>query len=187
VVGRFLSKCAKKESELLRETMEKLAEARGKEIGEVYENLQGFTELSDRDEEIWQPLFAVCAVLAPERLGELREAAIALSRWKSEADQDDSLPLRLLTDIRSLLERCEEKVPSVDLVSWLNKLPESPWAEAGRELSQSRLARLLRPFGVSSRDVRCDDGVKRGYLKTELQGAVALYVESQSATGATTQ
>ena len=186
-VGRFLARRYEKESEPLRKQLLELSHASKGEILEVYENLAEISELSDRDEEIWQPLFAVCAVLAPARLPELMKAALALSGSKAASDVDDSLPLRLLADIRELLDGCGETIPSVEMVTKLKGLAESPWSEPGRELTQNRLARMLRPFGVSSRDVRCGDSVMRGYLKTELQGAVALYVESQSTTGATTQ
>jgi len=186
-VSRFLSKRAKAESEPLSRILEGLAATHGQQIEEVYEKLPAFPELSDRDEEIWQAIFAICEVLAPERACELQKAAIALSQGKAEADADDSLPLRLLADIRGLLGRCGEKVPSADLVAWLKDLPESPWGEPRRELTQARLARMLKPFGPLSRDIRLSERVVRGYLKAELKEAVTLYWKLESATGATTQ
>ncbi|MBI3934960.1 MAG: DUF3631 domain-containing protein [Acidobacteria bacterium] len=186
-VGRFLFRRAQAEAEPLRGTFGKVASVRGQEIAEVYASLPGFPELTDRDEELWGPLFAVCAVLAPDRLPELKKAALALSGAKAESDVDDSLSLRLLSDIGELLGGFEETIPSAELVTKLKGLPESPWGESGRELTANRLARMLRPFGVSSRGVRVGDKTPKGYLRKELEEAISLYVGSQSATSATTQ
>jgi hypothetical protein len=186
-VGRWLEKRAKKQSEPLRESLRAISQARRGEVLEVYENLPELTELSDRDEEIWQPLFAVCAVLAPDRLPELKKAALALSGSKAAADVDDSLSLRLLADIGDLLEGFGENIPSAQLVTKLKDLPESPWGELGRELTANRLARMLRPFGVVSMSVRIGDKTPKGYRRGDLEEAISLYVGPQSATSATNQ
>ena len=186
-MGRFLTRRTEKESEPLRKNLREISQARKVEILEVYENLPELAELSDRDEEIWQPLFAVCAVLAPERLPELKKAALALSGSKAKSDIDDSQSLRLLADIEDLLEGFGERVPSAELVSKLKELPESPWDEPGRELTPNRIARILGPFGVSSRKVRVGEKSIQGYLKADLQEAVSLYIGSESGTDGTNQ
>ena len=132
-IGRFLSRRAKAESEPIRAALEGISQSRARDVASVYEQLPTFHELSDRDDEIWQALLAVCAVLAPERIGELRQAAVALSRAKAKADTDDSLPLKLLADIVSILEMFDAmNIASADLLSRLKELEASPWSEPGR-------------------------------------------------------
>src|ERR1017187_4111668 len=48
------------------------------------------------------PLFAVCAVAAPERVGELQHCAQTLTGAKAADDLEDSLPLKLLADVRNV-------------------------------------------------------------------------------------
>lgn len=185
-IGRFLSRQAKAESEPIRALLEKISQRRGQDVANVYENLPAVHDLSDRDEEIWQALFAVCADLAPERITELRQSAVALS--KAEADADDSLAMKLLTDIGTILsDTGDTNIPSAELVAKLKDLEESPWGEPGREMTTNRLARMLRQFGVSTRTIRVGGKTPKGYIKSELFEAVSLYVGFESATSATTQ
>ncbi|MBI2817832.1 MAG: DUF3631 domain-containing protein [Acidobacteria bacterium] len=186
-VGRFLSRKAKTESDPMRAALASMAVRRAADVSQVYSQLPEMDDLSDRNEEIWQSLFAVCAVLAPGRIAELRQAAVALSKGKAESDTDDSLPLKLLADIGELLAAFDEKVPSEELVSKLKALPVSPWNEPGRELTQNKLARMLKHFGPEPRGVRVGDKTPKGYLKAELEEAISLYVGSESATSATNQ
>lgn len=186
-VGRYLARRAEADSGTLRESLAMIAQRRGKDIGKVYEMLPPMSNVSDRDEEILQPLFAVCSVLAPERLKALQESALAMSRAKAEADADDSLPMRLLADINSLMESVTDDIPSADLVAALKGIEAAPWSEPGRELTANRLARMLAPFGVSTRNIRTGMKVVKGYVREQLLEAVALYIGSGTATGATEQ
>ena len=186
-VGRYISRKAKEESKPLRERLEELAQGKGAIISAVYENLLAFPDLSDRDEELWQPLLATCSVLAPGRVEALKKDAIALCKCKADSDTDNSIQLLLLSDISTMLGSFGDNVPSAELVSKLKELEDSPWGEPGRELTPNRLARMLKPFGASTRTVRSGEKTPRGYIKSELQEAVSLYIDSGSETCATNQ
>jgi hypothetical protein len=183
-VARFRFDRAKGEAEPIRFQVEQTVKALGAEIEEAYANLPELSFLSDRDEEIFSPLFAVCAVLAPERVRELERAAKALCDGKSNDALDDSLGLRLLADLMQLWPKGEESWQTADILSALNSEVESPWA-GDCELNPRRLARMLRPFEILPRDVRTCSGSRKGYILAQVQLAHSRYIGSESATSAT--
>nr|MBA2536931.1 DUF3631 domain-containing protein [Actinomycetota bacterium] len=126
--------------------------------------------LSDRAEDVWEPLVAI-AELAGDRWVKLAWEATALSR--TSASNDDSLGIKLLEDITPIIDGLVE-VPSAALVAALNDLPESPWAEftRGRPLTQRKLADLLRPFGVCPHS----NGTRRVYLASSFEDPFRRYL-----------
>ena len=61
---------------------------------------------------------------------------------------DDTLAIRLLHDVRQVFT--DETLGSAALVRRLVGLEDRPWADwaGGRPITQARVARLLRPFGI---------------------------------------
>lgn len=186
-VGRFLAARASAEVKPIREAVASFARAHQGVITQAYMRLiaadLGF--LGDRDADLWIPLFAVCSVAAPKRVAELKQSAVALSTAKAGDDADDSLPVKLLADIRAVWPEAQEKCDTATLIDRLKALDESPWAEY--ELSPRKLARMLKPFGVESRGVRIGDKTPKGYEYSALKSAFARYLEDLSATAATSQ
>jgi hypothetical protein len=91
----------------------------------------------------------------------------------ADADEDGSLGTKLLADIRTIFaERSVSFLASVDLLSSLSKLDESPWSEF--EMTPRKLARRLKPFGVRSE--RNTTGSVRGYRLEDLKDAFARYL-----------
>ena len=97
-VDRFLQGRAKDDAEPVRESLVEWAKAYQESVRCAYENMADLKFLSDRD--LWMPLFAVCTVAEPERLDELQRCAVALSGAKAAGDVEDSLPLKLLADVK---------------------------------------------------------------------------------------
>jgi hypothetical protein len=128
-------------------------------------------ELSDRAQDIWEPLFAIADQAAgawPERA---RRAALALSAGEEVAD--DSHGIQLLTDIHSLFEDAGvDRFLSADLAWKLASLDESPWGDLnGRTLDQRKLARLLKPYGIRSTQIRIGETTSKGYRRDHFQDA----------------
>ena len=92
-----------------------------------------------RDKEIWKPLFAICQVIAPERIPELSKSAIDIATFKTR-------PIRRLGDLRGEEEKmrrleyterlvrdaltvvgARDRIASSDLVRGLRDIPTSPW------------------------------------------------------------
>jgi hypothetical protein len=175
-VARFLAARANAEAKPIREAVASFARAHPDVITQAYTRLivadLGF--LGDRDADLWIPLFAVCSVAAPERIADLKQSALALSTAKAGDDADDSLPLKLLTDIRTVWPVGQEKCDTATLIDRLKALDESPWADYG--LSPHKLARMLKPFGVESRGVRIGDKTPKGYEYGSLVSAFSRYL-----------
>ncbi|HLH44041.1 MAG TPA: DUF3631 domain-containing protein [Bryobacteraceae bacterium] len=184
-VERFRFSRAQREAEPIRHQIGEGVKAVADEIREAYLNLPELPFLSDRDEEIFSPLFAVCAVLYPSRLGELSESAQALCAAKTSDTVDDSLSLRLLDDLMRLWPEGELYWATADMLTALKSEPESPWSEM--ELTARRLARMLRPFEIVARNIRTDYGVKKGYLLESVKVAHSRYIGPESATSATSR
>lgn len=127
--------------------------------------------LEGRNEELWLPLFSVCAVLCSERLLELEASARQYAGAK-DVDESDEIGLRLLSDIRDLFEqRGTERLASATIVDALNAIQDSPWPgwSYGRGLDARGLSILLRPFGIQPQNIRLDAGVVKGYLRESFE------------------
>jgi hypothetical protein len=144
------------------------------QIAEAY-GKQALDFLHDRDADIWEPLFAIASVAVPGRIVELKRIALQLSGEKSDLDTDNSRGIRLLADIRDIFASTKHaKLETADLIIKLENLPESCWSDFKAVV----LARLLRPFGVSPRQVWIDGANRRGYDSADFTEAFAAYLPS---------
>ena len=136
--------------------------------------------LSDRAADNWMPLLAIAEALGGTWPKEAREAATALS-GDGTAD-NESVKVELLRDIQAAFKDLPEaKVWSIDLCNRLALLEERPWGtwKHGKPMTPVQLARLLKPFGITSRSVRMDgQGTSRGYLIEDFTEAFERYSSS---------
>jgi hypothetical protein len=173
-IERFIGRNVTPQGVALRKRIAALISAKRRDIEAVYEKLE-LDFLPDRDAENWLPLFSVLQVLAAERIPELRALAIQMTGAKAAADQDDSLGLRLLGDLQAVWRDGEAAALTTDLISRLEVIDDAPWREAFK-LDARKLARLLRGFDVSPRQVRIGSVTGKGYRAEELSVAVSRYV-----------
>jgi hypothetical protein len=149
-----------------------------------YYYAHGLGFLKDREEELWLPLFSVCAIAAPDRLKALENVAMQLAAHKESCESDEH-GITLLKDIRDLFDReGTDRLTTSSLVPFLLAIEESPWAtwSRGRGLDARGLARLLRPFRISPQNLRLGADVVKGYLSDDFREAWANYVPGASAT-----
>lgn len=113
--------------------------------------------LYNRNADNWAPLFAIADAVGGDWPRKAREIALAAVRQK----EDQASPaIMLITDIRSVFNALEiDKIGSGKLLQELKKLEGRPWAEdeRGREMPPNRLAALLKPFGIFTKDMRIKD------------------------------
>jgi hypothetical protein len=134
---------------------------------------QNLDFLKDREADIWEPLFAIASVAVPERLEELKQIALGLSGQKMKLDADDALSIRLLDDIRTIFDSTNlKKLRTDQLIFKLKALPESQWDE----LTPIKLARMLRPFGVSPGQLGFRDSNPRGYDSADFRSVFERYL-----------
>jgi len=134
--------------------------------------------LHDRASDNWRPLFAIADLIDPECSELSRVAAIELSQQKEE-DNTASVSTLLLTHIQEILEtETEDKIRTKDLMIALLGLEDGPWLDwnHGRGISFHQVARFLKPFGISPKQLRFKHGTARGYEQSQFKDAFARYL-----------
>jgi hypothetical protein len=132
--------------------------------------------LSDRAEDVWEPLLAIADLAGGDWPDRAREAAVELSGNRGE--NVESVGVRLLGDIRSIFDQHgRDQIGSAELVSLLILIEESPWGgwNRGKGLSTHTLARQLKGFGITPGHTR--DGSARGYSIDQFDDVFARYLE----------
>jgi putative DNA primase/helicase len=131
--------------------------------------------LTDRDEEIWLPLFALCKTFAPHRVDELKRIAVDMATSKTQAAehhrdlaemetaaQDDEYATRLLHDLHDVMKG--KHMWSEQAVEALRAMDTAPWRKyRGEGITQNNLADILNRFGVVSVLIKMQKRVARGY------------------------
>jgi hypothetical protein len=137
--------------------------------------------LSDRTEEGAEPLLSIADLAGgswPERA---RGALVELCAGTEAAE--DSAGLRLLRDVRSIFDESPAgRLSSATLCDRLNALNEAGWGgwNEGKGLKQRNLSRLLKPYGVESRNIRLDDGsTPKGFHLEQFEDAFSRYLSPE--------
>lgn len=149
---------------------------------------------SDRDVELWLPLFVVCQVFAPNRVTELQRIAADMAAEKtaearsySELNQEgaeqqaerEEYGVILLRDMLAVMNG-EKQVTTADALQRLYDLPTAPWRRfKGTGLTPVMMGELLSAFGVSPKPIRygkqykgAGQPVRRGYTRADVEKAL---------------
>ncbi len=139
--------------------------------------------VDDRPADVWESLIAVADLAGADWP---RRARLACQILTGAAEPDEaSISERLLADLASVFTRYDaigtatyvEEIFTADLLKYLHQIEEAPWGDwYGRELTGCDLARLLRPYGIRSRNVRIGDGQGKGYRSCDLAEAWFRYL-----------
>jgi len=156
-------------------TIRKKIEIWADEVRETIETSPQLPEgIVDRNADVWESLVSVADAVGGVWPKRARDSAVTLV--SASADERGSLGLRLLTDIRTVFGDAKALF-TVDLLTALHTLEESPWNDLkGRPLDANRLATLLKPYGVKSRQVRIGEESKKGYHQDDLIDAWTRYL-----------
>jgi putative DNA primase/helicase len=138
--------------------------------------------LDDRQQDNWEMLLAIADTAEGKWPQEARAAALS----SSEQEVSASLGEELLADIRVVLTekgylpRKDKNagVPSRVLASALVAMDDRPWSECnrGKELTQNMLARKLKPFRISPKDVGQKNNRFKGYDLAKFEAAFIRYL-----------
>jgi hypothetical protein len=154
--------------------------------------------LSDRAEDVLEPLFAIADAAGGRWPQDARRAAVVLmgygARLAQEAEQ--AIGLELLEDIRMIFEQEGNPEalltngnpsaipPMTGLLPALIALDDRPWAtfqKGGKPLTSHTLRRLLKGFDVSpAGNLRFGDVVLKGYRLAAFIDAFARYLPSKA-------
>ncbi len=84
--------------------------------------------------------------------------------------------MRLLSDLREVFGE-SDALHGETILNGLHKIPEAPWGDYfGKPLNARGLAKLLRPYGIRSRDVWIADQNRKGYRREDLWDAWQRYL-----------
>lgn len=149
-------------------------------------------ELSDRDQDNWQPLLAIAECAGAGWHDRATKAAKAIS---GKATQPESVSHELLRDIRMIMEKYEgdlhkkpdrdkslKYISTVDLHEALTVSQEFGWCtyNRGEPLTFKQLARQLAPYGVRPKTVRIREGLTpKGYEIRLLKDAFTRYLKDE--------
>lgn len=136
--------------------------------------------LSGREVDVWENLFAIIRVAAPERIDELKTAAIRLVAEKAQYDTDsEESVIRLLSDLRAVFAaEATELMPTSRLLWELRNLSDGPTRLSGIEL-----ARKLRPFKIGPKQLWVDGKNLRGYLRRDFVDVFERYLPAAEDNG----
>jgi uncharacterized protein DUF3631 len=148
------------------------------------------SDLSDRQQDVIEPLIAIADAAGGDWPEKSRSALVRIFRT---APEESSNRVRLLADIRTILDGNDgnarrEYMDSAELAESLARIETSPWGEwsKGKPITAARLARLLKPFGVSPGQKRIADANHRDYQRSDFEDAWLRYLPRPGLQSATT-
>jgi putative DNA primase/helicase len=134
--------------------------------------------LINRTKDNWSPLFVIAQVAGGEWPNKCLDAVLAFQESRPD---ETSVGVMLLTDLQELFRESEGKpLPTEEILKSLATMDERPWPEwkKGKPITARQLAKLLKPFGVTSKNVRFGDKIPKGYELCDCQEAFARYIAS---------
>lgn len=187
---RFLYEVAKTDGAALRDEMHRVVQENKVAILDSYARID-LSFLSDRDEELWLPVFAVCSVIETEMVEELKRIAVDMATEKTtparrhvELEESEEQAAtneygeRLLIDLHALMLQSKKPyVLSADAIDALKAIPTAPWRKFRGDggLDPIDMSNLLARFtNVKPVNIKVSRGVvRRGYRKDDVAKALA--------------
>lgn len=136
---------------------------------------------NDRSFDNWYPLGVIATVAGrhwPERVME--------AVWELEGSGDDvenaPLSIELLKALKGIFETEGEKVSSATIVEYLNFDDEGPWKgfSHGRGIDARSLSRMLKPFGIRSKNVNIHGVILKGYERPDFEDVFVRYLPQKT-------
>ena len=139
-------------------------------------------ELTDRQQDICEPLLAIADLAGGEWSKKARSALVKLCCVKEDA----STGVTLLADVRDIFNSTgEDKMTTKDMLERLTAIEaDKPyafwWEEALKhdrlKSAATKLAKLLKPYGVTPRKIRVGNETIRGYHRADFEEAWKRYL-----------
>jgi hypothetical protein len=135
--------------------------------------------LNDRAADIWEPLFAIADLAGGEWPKVARDAAVNLALAVQGASPGSVFLMDVWISFKTL---DKERVFSRELVRFLNRLPERPWADSNKgkkPLTELELASRLRTYGVRPKTMWIEGVAGKGYEAAEVMEVVHRYMPAR--------
>jgi Protein of unknown function (DUF3631) len=132
--------------------------------------------VEDRAADTWESLIVVADIAGGHWPQTARAACKALVDAADAADEDESLAVKLLADIRSVFaDKSVSSLSSTELIAALRRIEESPWNDF--DLTSRKLAYRLKDFGIKPERIGHD--AVRGYKLESLYDAFTRYIRCE--------
>ncbi len=140
-------------------------------------------ELNDRQQDVWEPLLAIADAAGRDWPMRARTAARAIHSNGDESET--STALLLLGHLRELFADHDDPatLSTETILLALVDNDDGPWArwwsvdsDHGKRSAASGLANKLKPFGISSTNVKIDGSAVRGYRREHFADAWGRYL-----------
>ncbi len=138
-------------------------------------------QLNDRAQDNWEPLLAIADAAGGEWPQKARDAALKLSGVE---DPTTTVGTDLLADIKDVFVKGKlSRIRSQDLIMALCVNVELRWGtyNRGKQISPRQVAMRLAEYGITSKDVRFDAGVFKGYEWSDFEDVCSRYLPQKSA------
>ncbi len=143
-------------------------------------------EVTDRAADCWEPLLAIADLAGGAWPARARFAARSVV--KGHVAEDASIGVRLLADIKAVMDGDRDRMSSAGLCAALNALEASGWGawNDGKGISQHDLSKRLKRYGVAPKVIKFRDGTTaRGYLREAFSDPFARYLRDTPLVGVT--
>lgn len=138
--------------------------------------------LNDRAMDNWEGLLAIADVAGGDWPSRAREASLIIS---GEKIQDENLTkgVELLKNIKEFFdEKGITRSSSAELREWLCEDDEKRWStyNRGKEISPMQIAKILKNYGIKSKDIRTGYRVLKGFEIDQFSDAFHRYLPTEN-------
>ncbi|GAA2296657.1 DUF3631 domain-containing protein [Streptomyces hawaiiensis] len=191
-VEPYRQRIHEKQGHVLRDRLAKWADSVREQVTDAWPEMpEGVT---DRPADVWEPLLAVADAAGGDWPARARAACLELVNAAHDNDES-SLGVRLLTDLRDKVFCGADRVPTAVILEMLLALEDAPWGDVDdKPLNSRMLAKLLGQYvtpnnkPIKPRGIRTPSGFPKGYYSDDLTDAWTRYCPpppGESATSAT--
>ncbi|GAA2218809.1 DUF3631 domain-containing protein [Streptomyces indiaensis] len=191
-VEPYRQRIHEKQGHVLRDRLAKWADSVREQVTDAWPEMpEGVT---DRPADVWEPLLAVADAAGGDWPTRARTACLELVNAAHDNDES-SLGVRLLTDLRDKVFCGADRVPTAVILEMLLALEDAPWGDVDdKPLNSRMLAKLLGQYvtpnnkPIKPRGIRTPSGFPKGYYADDLTDAWTRYCPpppGESATSAT--
>ncbi|MER6597316.1 DUF3631 domain-containing protein [Streptomyces parvus] len=191
-VEPYRQRIHEKQGHALRDQVAKWADTVRDQVANAWPDMpEGVT---DRPADVWEPLLAVADAAGGTWPARARAACLELVDAAHDNDEA-SLGVRLLTDLRDKVFCGADRMPTAVILEILLRMDDAPWGDLDdKPLNSRTLAKLLSQYvtpankPIKPRGIRTPSGTPKGYYAEDLTDAWTRYCPpppEESATSAT--
>ncbi|MEI7032359.1 DUF3631 domain-containing protein [Streptomyces pratensis] len=196
-VEPYRQRIHEKQGHALRDQVAKWADTVRDQVANAWPDMPD--GVTDRPADVWEPLLAVADAAGGTWPARARAACLDLINAGQDNDEA-SLGVRLLTDLRDKVFCGADRVPTAVILEILLRMDDAPWGDLDdKPLNSRTLAKLLGQYvtpaikPIKPRGIRTPAGTPKGYYAEDLTDAWTRYCppppegSATSATSATPQ